>query len=192
MSDNSDRKEGALKRKLLWWTSILAGIATIATLIIVLQDRPKPFTIQNWARHANAACDQDSKDLSTANRALDRDSRTVESKRQSGIVPQADLDKLANDLADASSAELKLTGDLLVITEPNSRKSDVQDVTDTLRLQGAAWHQASNDLGGIDTANPTSVNIALLRMVEELRTAGPLYDRYLRQMKSLGVDHCSS
>ncbi len=176
------------KKTLSWWVAIVAGIATVVTLFITLQDRPKPFTFDDWVVRANSVCDQDAGAVSANVRSGNQDYQAIVQDLQYGQPAQADLAKLATDLGNAADGVRKAHGDLAAIPKPNSRQSDVRDALEELNRDQESMARAADDLQGVDASDPSSIQSAMTQATND----EPNLSQVNQKLANMGVARCFS
>ncbi|MFE4874320.1 hypothetical protein [Streptomyces sp. NPDC056682] len=176
------------KKTISWWIAIAAGVATVVTLFVTLQDRPKPFTFEDWATHANSICDQDAGAVSANVRSGNQDYQALVQDLQYGQPAQTDFAKFATDLGNAADGVRKTNGDLAAIPKPNSRQPDVRDALEELNRDQDSMARAADDLQNVDASDPSSIQSSM----EQATIDEPDLSQVNQKLATMGVTHCFS
>ncbi|MFF9147452.1 hypothetical protein ACF1BN_21605 [Streptomyces sp. NPDC014861] len=125
---NQDRDDsGRVRKHVGWWIAALAGLAGIGGLVFAIVSQ-EHFTIKEWSKAANAACDSLHGEIVQGNEAAND---AVDALADGGY--QASGYQVAADAFDAlSSSERKLTGEMGRIETPDSREGDVERLLEGL------------------------------------------------------------
>ncbi|AZM55724.1 hypothetical protein DMA15_26645 [Streptomyces sp. WAC 01529] len=177
--DQEDGRGGQVRKHVGWWIAALAGLAGIAGLIFAIVGKDE-FTIKEWAKEANAACDAMHGDIVREN----RDANTSLDTLADGGYQSSDYQAAATAWDALSSSERKLTSEMGKIETPNSREKDIHRLLEGMNDISDEDHSLAEELRNeVITGDSQFVKDAHARRAE-------LVAQVNNDLETLNVRHC--
>ncbi|POX36277.1 hypothetical protein C3486_34435 [Streptomyces sp. Ru73] len=185
--ETATHDDGATRRKHLW--EILGVAAAVAGVVIgLIQVWPKPaFTLQDWAKEANAVCAETSGDSEDAARAAnDALSMTLSSLQQGTATPQQFF-ITGNLYYRMAGLQNKAAGNLSNIHPPSSRADETEAVVRDMRESDRMIYQGAELLRHVNTQYPQETVNAFSQLANTYNEKGRSINR---RLVDLGARDC--
>jgi hypothetical protein len=184
---------GPVRPKVILASKILAGVITFAATVvgtyIAVTDRPAPYTMSDWARKANAVCDQNFGNLQTPLYALGPMLAQVTATPPG---PGQSVSQLTSTVLDLSGAFRKMSGDLRGIDLPGGADAaSVNRLLDAGTQISAGLSTVAGFLTNYQQGKATPAEgTATIAALQQVTTS--TLPTWSDEVKHLGLDQCLS
>jgi hypothetical protein len=165
---------------------ILASIAGIVGTIVALWPDP-PFTIQQWAKEANAVCDDTSGEMADAAREANDQWGRTQAHWQQGTAHPGYFVHAGNLYAKLAGVQDKRVGGLSNIREPNSKADEVTEIVEHFRSANDALYASAETLR---KANYQNMHATVTEFDAQARLFNRKGESVNERLTDLGAGHC--